>query len=269
MSETIIPLEKAYIYKITNKINGKLYIGETAEKNPQTRWAGHLYTIRKGKGCPLLGAAFKKYGEENFIFEVIHECAKEERFNIEKQKIIEYNTLVPNGYNATLGGMGGGFKGKKHSEETKKKMAASTSAIHAALSVERKEELHKLRIIRSKNLNKGVEFREKMRNLNLGKKLSEETRSKISESLKSKSKSKYKSYTEERKANISKKITEIRGVKIAQYTNKGEFIKTYPSIKSASIELGIPSIQAALKGTMKTAGGFIWKRVEKISSSSE
>ena len=99
MSESIVSPEKAYIYKIINKINGKLYIGETAEKNPQKRWIGHVYAIRHGKGCPLLGAAFKKYGEENFTFEVIHECAKEERFKIEEQKIMEYISHIPQDFN--------------------------------------------------------------------------------------------------------------------------------------------------------------------------
>ena len=69
MSSDPIPTsEKAYIYKITNKINGKLYIGETKEKNPQKRWKGHIYSIREGRGCPLLRSAFQKYGEENFTF---------------------------------------------------------------------------------------------------------------------------------------------------------------------------------------------------------
>jgi group I intron endonuclease len=276
--------EKAYIYKITNTINGKLYIGETAEKKPTTRWKGHKYSIREGKGCPLLRTAFQKYGEENFTFEVIQECTKEERFRIEEQKILEFNTLVPNGYNATLGGMGGGFKGKKHSEETKKKMAKATAEQYASLSAERKEELRQILKNRSPQKRGTVteEFRQKMRNYKLGKKLSEETRAKISNSLKSMShplkeetrkkisesvKRTYEngrdaSFSEERKATLSKVMTEKRGVKIGQYTLDGTLIKTFDSIKIASDELKVSTIWKAVNGKAKTAGGFIWKRIE-------
>ena len=279
----MIPEEKAYIYKITNTVNGKMYIGETAEKNPQIRWRGHKYAIREGKGCPLLRTAFQKYGEENFTFEVIQECTKEERFIIEEQKIKEFNTLVPNGYNATIGGIGGGFKGKKHSEETKKKMAKTTSEKYAALSPERKEELRQKMKNRPKKEEKRImteEYRQKMRNIKLGKKLSEETRAKISNSLKNSvqkeetrkkiSESVKRTYengrnrlfSEERKTMLSKAITEKRGVKIGQYTLDGTLIKTFDSIKLACDELNIKNINKVLSGVRKTAGGFIWKRIE-------
>jgi group I intron endonuclease len=272
-------VEKAHIYKITNKINGKIYIGETKEKNPIKRWYGHLHAIRRGKGCPLLRAAFQKHGEENFTFEVIQECSKDERFIIEEQKIKEYNSMVPNGYNATIGGMGGGFKGKKHSEETKKKMAKTISDMYAALTDERKEEL---RQIKRKPRTFSEEYKQKMRNYNLGKKLSEETRAKISNSLKHSAlkeetrkkisesvKRTYEngrdaSFTEERKANLSKVMTDVRGVKVEQYTKEGVFVKSYPSIKTAYCELNIKTgIDKVLSGKRKTAGGFIWKRVEE------
>jgi group I intron endonuclease len=276
-------IEKAYIYKITNRINGKVYIGETKEKNPIKRWKGHLYTIRKGKGCPLLRAAIQKYGEENFSFEVIQECNIDERFIIEEQKIKEYNSLVPNGYNVTIGGMGGGFKGKKHSEGTKKKMAKATSEQYASLSAERKEELRQILKNRSPQKRGTIteEYRQKMRNYKLGKKLSEETRAKISNSLKHSAlkeetrkkisesvKRTYEngrdaSFSEERKANLSKVMTDVRGVKVEQYTKEGVFVKTYPSIKVAYSELNVKTgIDKVLSGKRKTAGGFIWKRAE-------
>lgn len=282
-SDPIPPAEKAYIYKITNKINGKLYIGETEEKNPQKRWKGHIYSIREGRGCPLLRSAFQKYGEENFTFEVILECRKNERFILEEQKIKEFNTLVPNGYNATLGGMGGGFRGKKHSDETKAKMAKATSEFYANMSPESKEERKNKIILNSKPIKRSEEYRQKMRNQNLGKKLSEETRAKISNSLKSmphplKEETRKKisesvkrtyengrdaSFTEERKANLSKVMTEVPGVKVAQYTKEGEFIKTFPTMKAASEEVGVSSIYRAVIGKIKTAGGYIWKRVDE------
>jgi group I intron endonuclease len=271
LHDPIPPDNKAYIYKITNTINGKLYIGETKETNPQTRWKGHKYSIRKGHGCPLLRSAFQKYGEENFTFEVIQECTKDERFIVEEQKIKEFNTFVPNGYNATRGGMGGGFGGKKHSDATKQKMAKATTDKYASLTAERKEELRQTFINRPRRP-LTEEHKQKIRNyrlglgkgIGLGKKLSEENRKKISESVKrTYENGRDASFTEERKANLSKVMTEVRGVKIAQYTKEGEFIKTFPSIKSAGDELGITSIHRAVIGKNKTAGGFIWKRIEE------
>lgn len=286
-TETLKSIDKAYIYKITNTINNKIYIGETTKKDPIKRWQGHLYAIHQGKGCPLLRTAIQKHGKENFTFEVIRECSTEERYDLEKQLIAEYNSLVPNGYNAIEGGIGGGFKGKKHSEETKKKMSKATSESYASMSDEWKKEF------RQKLLDRQVKYssrtmsdeskeklRQRIRNLRLGTKHSEETRAKISNSLKTMNptlkeetrkkisesvKRSYengrdRSFSDARKETLSKIITETRGVKISQYSLDGTFIKSYPSIKIACDELGTTSIWKAVNGKSKTAGGFIWKR---------
>lgn len=90
-----------YIYKITNKINGKSYIGQTTDY--QRRFREHR---NKGYGeepnKPLYNA-FDKYGINNFDFEVIEDLT--ENYNErEKYWIQYYNTLLPNGYNIELGG---------------------------------------------------------------------------------------------------------------------------------------------------------------------
>lgn len=90
-----------YIYKITNKINGKSYIGQTT--NYQRRFREHR---NKGYGeepSKLLYKAFDKYGIDNFDFEVIEDLT--ENYNErEKYWIQYYNTLTPNGYNIEPGG---------------------------------------------------------------------------------------------------------------------------------------------------------------------
>ena len=94
-----------FIYTITNKINGKQYVGKTNLPDPQERWKEHLhdYKRRKMEHRPLY-SAMNKYGVENFVFEVIEECDNtEER---EKFWIKELNTYGSTGYNATLGGDG-------------------------------------------------------------------------------------------------------------------------------------------------------------------
>jgi group I intron endonuclease len=111
-----------FVYKIENTITKKCYIGVTRRKNPQSRWTQHKQKISKGIGCPALQDAVKRYGIENFNFCVILECNDEILYEEEKRQIQEHNSQVPNGYNLTPGGEGGGFYGKKHSEESKQKI---------------------------------------------------------------------------------------------------------------------------------------------------
>lgn len=95
----------AYIYKITNKINGKCYIGKT-QFSLQKRWKEHCsdYQRRNYEKRPLY-AAMKKYGIENFYIEQIEECPIEQIDNREKYWIEFYGSFI-NGYNATKGGDG-------------------------------------------------------------------------------------------------------------------------------------------------------------------
>ena len=89
-----------YIYKITNLINGKMYIGQTS-RSVETRWKEHL---RNKDECPI-HVAMQKYGIENFNIETLEECendlldAKEVEYI---QKYQSYNGHI--GYNATKGG---------------------------------------------------------------------------------------------------------------------------------------------------------------------
>lgn len=65
----------AYIYKITNKINGKVYIGKTIH-SIETRWNQHIYESKKQRyECRPLYDAFNKYGIENFTIEEIDRCS--------------------------------------------------------------------------------------------------------------------------------------------------------------------------------------------------
>jgi group I intron endonuclease len=112
-----------YIYKITNTITNKCYIGETKQTDPETRWKKHKNSIKKGIGCPALQDAVKKYGIDFFKFEILIICFDEDRYKYEIEYIKKYNSKVPNGYNILDGGPGGSFKGKKHTEETKKRIS--------------------------------------------------------------------------------------------------------------------------------------------------
>ena len=88
------------IYKITNLINGKVYIGQSIDI--EKRWEDHKFY--SGKENTAIQSAFKKYGISNFSFEVIEECLKEELDAKEIYWIAKYDSFN-NGYNLTQGGM--------------------------------------------------------------------------------------------------------------------------------------------------------------------
>jgi group I intron endonuclease len=89
------------IYKITNMINGKIYIGQTKQK-PNHRWNNHksLSNNKKKHKNMAITSAIAKYGKENFTFEVIdHAFSYDELNNLEEKYIEKFNTLCPHGYN--------------------------------------------------------------------------------------------------------------------------------------------------------------------------
>lgn len=92
------------IYKITNKINGKCYIGQAV--NIKRRWKSHKEIAFKknhpGYSYPLY-QAIRKYGLENFNFEVLEECKKEQLEEKEIFYIAKYDSYK-NGYNQNIGG---------------------------------------------------------------------------------------------------------------------------------------------------------------------
>ena len=93
----------AYIYKITNSLNGKIYIGKT-DYSLEKRWKEHCRDSKKVEiqNRPLY-KAMCKYGIENFYIELIEETTQPD---LREQFWIEYLGSFKNGYNATLGGDG-------------------------------------------------------------------------------------------------------------------------------------------------------------------
>lgn len=92
-----------YIYLITNKINGKKYIGQTRCYDINKRWRHHKTKDRYTIGKYLL-AAYNKYGLINFKFQIICICFDEDVNKYEIEYIKKYNSFAPNGYNLTKGG---------------------------------------------------------------------------------------------------------------------------------------------------------------------
>lgn len=118
-------MEVGYIYKITNKINNKIYVGQTID--PRRRWYDHKYEGQQEEHRyqSHLYNAMKKYEIDNFSFEIIEECDRDKLDERERFWIFELNTLSPNGYNILPGGKklfgeNNPFYGKTHTEETRK-----------------------------------------------------------------------------------------------------------------------------------------------------
>ena len=91
------------VYKITNDINGKIYVGQTIG-TLQNRWRGHLSKAKNGCSFALHNA-IRKYGSEHFHPEVIDiACSHDELDKKEAYWISELNSKIPNGYNIREGG---------------------------------------------------------------------------------------------------------------------------------------------------------------------
>lgn len=126
----------AVIYKITNTINNKSYVGFTTQE-PEKRINEHLELKSR---CPRLVSAVKKYGKEHFSYEILHAGEDLELLNYwENFYILQYNTLHPMGYNLTLGGEGSLNRIYANPEKTKEKMSTSAIKRWQKLSFEERE----------------------------------------------------------------------------------------------------------------------------------
>ena len=141
------------LYLITNRINGKRYVGQTVQ-SMNRRWIHHKSHSNK----TAISRAINKYHSENFDVKILSRCYTFDEMNHRERYYIKiFNTLAPNGYNLRDGGNNGAMhaesknkislalkgrqgkphtketrlkisnlnKGKKHSENTKRKMSNS------------------------------------------------------------------------------------------------------------------------------------------------
>jgi group I intron endonuclease len=203
-----------FIYRITNKLNGKHYVGQT--KDLEKRWKTHVQSAESGFGH-LLHSAIRKYGSTNFEFVLIENCEDNLANELEKKWILHYESFGK-GYNLTTGGdceferseitiqkMSESKKGHEVSEETKEKIGKANRGRIRTKKVREKLSLS------LKGHEVSEETREKIRKGHLNKVISEETRKKISEA---------KSGKKQDLEVVKRRAEKLKGKKCSEETRK-------------------------------------------------
>lgn len=219
------------IYSITNTITNKIYVGSAL--NIDLRWKEHLNDLRKNKHHSIkLQRAFVKYGESNFIFDIIMLCDKSELI-VNEQTFIDKLESYKKGYNACP--IAGSRLGSKQSEETKNKISSKLQG----------------RPSPNKGNTASAETRQKLSKARKDKKLSDTHVENIRQS-KMGSKNPFYGKTVKEEHKICKKIK--------QYTKDMVFVKEWNSLTECAKALNtrINSISAVLTGARKNHLGFIF-----------
>ena len=221
------------IYKITNTVNGKAYIGKTTRDAKAKRINYHL----NGHGSPLVSNAVKKYGKDAFAYEILHDGIIPELLDsYEIEEIAKHNSVAPNGYNIEAGG-----QCAKPAPETKKKLSDALKGRQA--------------------WNKGKTFKELgLTHPFLGKKLSDEHRQNLSKGQRGKKK-------KPRSPEHCRKLSEVQKGKIVSeetrrklsearkgkpHTNKGNKFSLEHRRKLSEAHKGKPSNRKGKKATLET-----------------
>lgn len=217
------------VYKHINKINGKVYVGQTA-LSVKRRW-------RKGKGYKIgiFKKAIEKYGWDNFEHIIIKDGLSKEEANLLEISLIKKYKELGICYNITDGGEGA--CGYRHTEESKKKMSDRGKG---------KKIPEHVKILISERF-KGITF-------------TKEHKLKISIALRGKPKS------EKTKLKMKLNHNYHDLVEVIKCDKNGNIICTYPSIAEASRDTGIlqTHISRCARGKRLSAGGYKWKYKNEV-----
>jgi group I intron endonuclease len=148
--EEISDQEKAVIYIATNKNTNKSYIGQAVcylssgtKWGMKRRWLKHVSNANvNNHECQLLENSIAKHGSDAFNLKVVKYCHISKLNELEDKYIKQYNTLSPHGYNL----MTGGGNGRKHHQETRKKMSKTrTGKKHSEMTKQKMSETANIR----------------------------------------------------------------------------------------------------------------------------
>ncbi len=215
-----------YVYIITNKFNGKSYVGQTVRR-PVERMRSHRYAASSKSGSRsdmVIARAIRTYGWESFSWHVIEICQSQELLDAAESYWIEkLRTLSPNGYNIALGGRGRGSV----SEETRKKIGESSRGRIVGGSTRKKlSDLMKSRV-------RSEETAKKIGMANLGRKASEQTKSRQSSAIKALGGSHMVEWTPERR----EKLASARRGKLASKETKEKLSRLRSGENGSSAKL--------------------------------
>lgn len=179
-----------YVYRIENLLTGLSYIGVTS-CSLEKRWGEHKTSSKSSNPPYVIHKVMKKYGVENFSFQLLEETDSVEKlYELEIMYIKHYDSYK-NGYNMTYGGKGSiGYKRTKPvSEETKEKLRRAM--LGKKLSEETKEKLRQKlygnQRAKGMTYSHSEEAKTAISEAHKGKKYSEETKARMSENRKGKS----------------------------------------------------------------------------------
>ena len=273
------------VYKIINKVNGKMYIGQT-KHTAEHRFKKHIADALIVERSFAIHNAIRKYGVNNFEIQVLAKCYTLAELNHREMYYIKlFKTLYPAGYN-----LDGGGKNYEMHPSTKVKISISKTGKKIGPCTE--ERKHKISIA-NKGRNKGIPLSEEHKlkisqstkgekNHCFGKHLSDETKKKLSNANSGKNSGNYgKKLSEEAKKHLSeikmgnknmlgKKHTEESKNLISRGHDKNK-IKIlcinnniiYDSINAASKTLGVErcKIKDVIRGKRNHVKGFVFKKV--------
>lgn len=241
------------IYKITNKVNGKVYIGQS--NDIKSRW-NHEHGGKSTSNVQLK-EDINNFGLESFSYEIIaEENNQQKKDELEKFYIKKLNSTNPElGYNISEGGFCGSF----HSDEWKKEQSERLKKYYKEnpnwLTEERREKLRK-----SGKRERTKEERKIMSERRKGFTYSEVSKKKMSESAKKRVENFGNIFRDnkEKHKEIIKLATEAKYKKV-RCLETGEI---FPNIITAREKYGKNlHITDCCKGKRKTAGGFHWEYI--------
>ena len=279
-----------YIYKITNLINGKIYIGKTTY-TIKCRWQQHVSASKTNPDKQdynyLLHKAIRKYGENNFSVETLEEVPEGQNLSSREIYWIDfYKSCVleeeNNGYNMTYGGEGVSKINKQEiynlwndglgSVKISKLTGHSISSIKKILDTFSK---YSKEIDFARNTGKIVhQFNEKGELLNSFPSITNAAKSvnvdpsvinKCCHGQKQSAAGFFWSFDPTKKFS-PRHLTTWKSYKVGKYTLEGEFICEYPSLKAAIESLNKKQtrcIKECCEGKRKNMYGYIWKYMDK------
>lgn len=281
-----------YIYKITNLVNGKIYIGQTTY-TIECRWKQHICASSTNPDKKdynfLLHKAIRKYGKDNFSIELLEEVPKKEDLSSREMYWIDfYKSCIleeeNNGYNMTYGGEGASKINKQEiyslwdEELGSIKIAKSTG--HSISSIKKVLETYSKyskEVDFARNTGKTVyQFNENGELLNSFPSIASAARyvninssiiNKCCHGQKQSAAGFFWSFNPTERFS-PRQLKTWQSYRIAKYTLDGDFICEYPSLKAAieSLNKKQPKyIKECCEGKRENMYGYIWKYVDKLA----